>query len=160
VTLLDPNSPEALEAQSRVGRLCDLPLVTLQPLRHPWDDFFAKAPPWLRALARQPFDPVAELLWKHLSNGLPTEVIPRTPIWVAEAKEGYLLDFLLPQFSVGVVIDWEDPEGEPFWDWWEPMQADLDSVRIEPLSYYAAVVRDDPAGVVTDLRYELGLFDK
>jgi hypothetical protein len=137
-----------------------MPLVTLQPLRHPWDDFLTKAPAWLRALARQPLDPEGELLWKHLSKDFPVEVIPRVPVWVAKAKEGYVLDFLLPQFSVGVVIDREDPEEEGFWDWWGPMQEHLRSVGIEPLSYYAAVVREDAASVATDVRYELGLFDK
>jgi len=160
VTLLEPNSPEAREAERRVGRLWDLPLVTLQPLRHPFDDLLTKAPAWLRALARQPLDPAAEQLWERLRKDFPAEVIPRTPVWVADAEEGYVLDFLLPQFSVGVVIDQADPGADGFWDWWGPMQTHLQSIGIEPLCYYASDVRRDTAYVATEIRYELGLFDK
>ena len=160
MTLLEPNSPEAKEAARRCGRLWDLPLVTLQPLRYRCDDLLTKAPAWLRALARQPLDPAAELLWQRLRKDFPTEVIPRMPVWVADAEEGYVLDFLLPQFSVGVVVDREDPDVDGFWDWWGPMQGNLQRIGIEPLCYYADVVRDDPAYVATEIRYELGLFDK
>lgn len=153
-------SPEAIEAQARIGRLWDMPLVTLRPLQQSIEDLWAAAPPWLCALARRPQDPVAALLWKHLSRDFPAEVVPRVPVWVADVEEGYVLDFVLPQYSVGVVIDREDPEAEAAGDAWIAMQADLESVGIEPLSYYAAVVREDPAEVATDLRYELGLFDK
>jgi hypothetical protein len=103
---------------------------------------------------------IEALLWKHIGQDFPVEVVPRVPVWIADVEEGYVLDFLLPQSSVGVVIDREDPEAEEVEDGWFAMQADLASVGIEPLSYYAAVVREDPAEVATDIRYELGLFDK
>jgi hypothetical protein len=160
VTLLEPNSPEALEAERRIGRLWDIPLVTLQPPQRPVGEFWTTAPAWLRDLARQPPDAVAALLWEQLREGFPTEVVPRVPVWVPEAEEGYVVDFLLPQVSVGVVIDRADPEAEWAWKWWGNLQADLQSVGIEPLGFFADVVREDPAECATEIRYELGIFDK
>ena len=157
VTLLDPIRPEAQQRTRRRGRLCDSPHVTLQPLRHPVDDFWTTAPGWLSVLARLPLDQLDRRLGERLRHGLPTDVVARVPLWIPDVRDGYVMDFLLPEFSVGVVIDREGPDR---WDWWGPMHSELRSIEIEALRYRAAVVRDDPAHVVAEIRSELGLFDK
>jgi len=128
-----------------------------QPLRHPVDDFWNTAPGWLRVVASLPLDRLERRLWKRLRQGLPTDVVARVPMWIPDVRDGYVLDFLLPDFSVGVVID---REGPGTWDWWGPMRRELRSIGIEALRYPIDEVRDDQARVVAEIHAELGLFDK
>jgi hypothetical protein len=157
VTPLDRIRPAVRPLARRRARLCESRRAALRPLRQPLDDFWNTAPGWLRVLARLPIARPDRRLWERLRLGLPTDVVARVPAWIPDAKDGYVLDFLLPEFSVGVVIDREGPGAL---DWWSPMRRELRSIGIEALRYPADFVRDDPARVVAEIRSELGLFDK
>lgn len=123
----------------------------------PVDGFWNTAPGWLRLQASLPLDRYERRLWERLRHGLPTAVVARVPIWIADVRDGYVIDILLPEFRVGVVFDKQGPGA---WDWWGAMRRELESVGIEATRYPVAAVRDDPARVVAGIRRELGIFDK
>ena len=157
MTLLDPIRPEAPTLLRPRGRLLESSRALRQPLRQPLDDFWNTAPGWLRVVASLPLDRVERRFWERLRLGLPTDVVARVPMWIPDVRDGYVMDFLLPDFSVGVVVDREGPST---WDWWGPMRRELRSIGVEAMRYPVGAVRDDPAQVVAEIRSELGLFDK
>ena len=121
------------------------------------DSFWNTAPGWLRLQASLPLDRHEWRLWGWLRHGLPTAVVARVPIWIPDVRDGYVMDFLLPEVRVGIAID---KQGLGAWDWWGAMRRELESVGIEATRYPVAVVRDDPAQVVAGIRRDLGIFDK
>jgi len=107
-------TPEQQWASQYVGRLWDLPLVSLQPVRLPISEFWKRAPPALRERARQPMTPLQKALWDVIRDPkrLGTEAVPMVPAWVEEYEAGYVMQFLLPEYGVNVQIDPWRPEYE------------------------------------------------
>ena len=107
-------TPAQAWAGQYVGRLWDMPLVSLKAVELPIAEFWERAPPALRERARQPMTPVQQALWEVIRDPkrLGTEAVAMVPAWVPEFEAGYVLHFLLPEYGVNVQIDPWLPEYE------------------------------------------------
>ncbi len=107
-------TPAQAWAGQYVGRLWDLPLVSLQTVKVPIAEFWERAPPALRERAKRRMTPVQQALWEVIRDPkrLGTEAVAMVPAWVPEYEAGYVLHFLLPEYGVNVQIDAWLPEYE------------------------------------------------
>jgi len=157
VRCVDPIRTDARPLQRLRDRIRQSPHAAPRPPRHAGDHFWNSAPSWLRLVASLPLYPFEQRLRERLRQGLPTDVVARVPIWIPDVRAGYVMDFLLPESRVGIVID---NERSCAGNCWGAMQRELGSIGIVATRYPLAVVRDDPAHVVAEVRRQLGLFDK
>jgi len=100
-------------ASDYLGRLWVLPSVNLKPLEISVVELWNRAPPWLCEKARAPMGPLHAGLWRLLGDPavFGTEAFSRVPLWVPDEQVGYVLDFLIPEFSVNVQISpWQEEE--------------------------------------------------
>lgn len=169
---MDELTPEQEWASRYVGRLWDMPLVSLQPIRQRLEEFWERAPPELRDRARRPMTPLQQELWEVIRDPkrLGTEAVAMVPAWVAEYEAGYVMHFLLPEYGVNVQIDpWlpeyegeelpdVDTEADPDNPWNESRDDDLREIfGIETCRFWDAAVRE--MGVeetCEEIRRELG----
>ena len=154
------------------GRLWEDPLASLKPLARPVSWFWDRAPAWLVERARRPFTEIQAGLWEALRDPdrIGTEVLARVPIWIPQYEVGYVLDFLIPEYSVNLQIDeWReefladeapefDFEAEPDHPENFGRSEDLrQAFGIEPISYYDTTVRDWGVEVtIEEVRRDLG----
>ena len=141
-------------ANDYLGRLWAAPSVTLKPLEVPVAALWSRAPPWLCEKARAPMGPLHAALWRFLGDPVHfgTEVLARIPLWVADEQVGYLLDFLIPEFSVNVQIpSWKEEDASTELDFeidpdnaWNPARAEdlRRAAGIETTVYWDSAVRE------------------
>lgn len=155
-----------------VGRLWDMPLVSLKAVTLPVAEFWKRAPPALLERARLPMTPVQQALWEVIRDPkrLGTEAVAMVPAWVPEYEAGYVLHFLLPEFGVNVQVDpWlpeyeqeeppdVDPDAEPDHPHNESREQDLsEAFGIETLRLWdTAVLEMGAEETCNEIRRELG----
>jgi len=155
-----------------LGRLWDLPLVTLQPLQQSVEELRRAAPRWLRERAARPMSPAQQDVWQIIRHRdqLGTEAVAQVAVWIEDYELGYVLDFVLPEYGVNLqVSEWEPryeqdelPEFDPAVTPDHPFNEERDDalrecLGIEVVSYWDTQVRElGPESVCDEIRKELG----
>lgn len=169
---MEEPTPAQAAAEAYVGRLWDMPLVSLKALQMPIAEFWERAPPALLERARRAMTPVQQALWEVIRDPkrLGTEAVAMVPAWVPEYEAGYVLHFLLPEYGVNVQIDPWLPEYEaeepPDVDFEEDPDHPCNDARdedlreafgIEPLRFWdTAVLEMGAEEACNEIRRELG----
>ena len=155
------------------GRLCEFPLWKPHPLPTDIPELRAAAPTALIARAARSPREWTERLWEEILDPrrLGCVAVRRVPVWIPGPQVGYVLDFLLPEYSVNVQIDrWEahfdDDEADnfdfraqpdhPFNDDRDGDLLDLHGIVVVHL-WDLAVANDGVAAACREIRLELGI---
>jgi hypothetical protein len=157
-------SPAAGEAEDWTGRLWDLPLVWLRPLRVPVERLRHSAPEWLHERARARSGPLRQRVLELLRDParVGTAVVAQVPVWLPRRQVGYVLDFLFPEYGVNLQIDsWAEVEartGDPDHAWNLERDEDLRGAHgIETLHYWDVAVAEVLDRFPEEVRMELGI---
>ncbi len=155
------------------GRVWQFPFWQPKPLSIEITELTASAPPELRRrAARQPAE-WTERLWEEIRDPgrLGCVAVRRVPVWIPGPRVGYVLDFLLPEYSINVQIDrWEahfdhdEPDDfnfvaqpdHPFNDDRDSDLLDLHGIVVVHL-WDLAVANDGVAAACREIRLELGI---
>jgi hypothetical protein len=155
----------ASEAEDWIGRLWDLPLVWLRPLRVPVERLRRSAPEWLQERAGTRTSPLKQRVWEMLRDPsrLGTPAVAQVPVYLPREDVGYVLDFLFPEYGVNLQINRWSADGRPAAP--DPddalnMQRDEDLRRalgIETIHYWDACVEEHFEHFAEEIRKELGI---
>jgi hypothetical protein len=151
----------AAEAEDWTGRLWDLPLIWLRPLRVPVERLRHSAPDWLRERAEARSSPLRRGVLDAL-RGVGTAVVPQVPVWLPQRGVGYVLDFLFPEYGVNLQLDsWAEAENgdkDPDHAWNLVRDEDLRAAHgIETLHYWDVAVAEMLDHFPEEIRRELGI---
>lgn len=147
------------EAVEWIGRLHDVPLVHLRPLRVPVERLRRSAPDWLKERATARMDPLRVRVWEILRDPahVGTLATPLVPVHLPEVGRGYVLDFLLPEYGLNVQVErWDDETPADAWD--EHRDTDLrERLGIETIRFWDVWVERNLDLLAGELRKELGI---
>lgn len=156
------------EADDWIGRLWDLPLVWLRPLKVPVERLRHSAPEWLRERAEARTDPLRQRLWEVLRDPrrVGTPAVAQVPVYLPRWDTGYVCDFLFPEFGVNLQIDRWLPERPRTVDFSRDpddplnLQRDEDlreALGIETIHYWDVAVEEILDRFPEEIRRELGI---